>query len=111
MAQINLSIEILNYGLQLSMEFGQNWLKPINERLATKFPDLLPQQLEEYNVLCKKVHQIAHRFIAENPIRSDEGIEFVDFHQFRQFIQKQYSWLSSANVQRLYSQSCYYAYK
>ena len=111
MAKINLSVEILNYGLQLSMEFGKNWLKPINERLAIKFPDLNRQQQEECNMICKKVHQIAHNYVIENPVHSNLGIEFVDFYQFRLFILAKYGWLSTTNLQRLYSQSCYYAYK
>ncbi|MNG72465.1 hypothetical protein D3C87_629410 [compost metagenome] len=111
MAQMNLSIEVLNYGLQLSMEFGKNWLKPINERLEIKFPNLNKQQQEECNLICKRVHQIAHNYVAENPIRSDSGVEFVAFNQFKQFILTKYNWLSTANLQRLYSQSCYYASK
>lgn len=96
-------------GLQLSTEFGENWLKPINERLGTKFPYLNHQQLEECNIICQKVNQVAHQYITDNPNYSDSGIKFVDFNKFRQFMFTKYGWLSKTNLQRLYSQSCYYA--
>lgn len=103
--------EIANYGLNLSMEFGENWLKPINERLNIKYPDLLPIELEEYDKLCKEVNNYSNNFILENPVKNNKEIIFLPFNSFKQDISKKYPWINEENLKRLYSQSCYYAWK
>ncbi len=108
---MNLLPEILNYGLDLSMEFGENWLKPINQRLHNKFPNLNSFELEEYNLACKEVNRIANNFVFENPVKNENELNFVDFSVFENFMKQKYYWISIENTKRLYNQSCYYAYK
>ncbi len=47
--------QILNVGLDLALEWGMNWLQPIQERLAARFPPLTPAQLDSYDQLCREV--------------------------------------------------------
>lgn len=103
--------EIANYGLHLSMEFGENWLKPINERLSKKYQQLLPAELEQYNKLCKEINTYANDFIYSNPVKNNEEVTFLPFEDFKQEILKKYTWINEENLKRLYSQSCYYAWK
>ena len=44
--------QILNYGLDFAMQWGENWMQPIQERLSTKFPDLSSEDLDKYNDIC-----------------------------------------------------------
>ncbi|MFL5386714.1 MAG: hypothetical protein ACJ8GN_29840 [Longimicrobiaceae bacterium] len=46
------SNQLLNRGLALAMEFGENCLQPIQARLAKEFPHLTPQGLDQYDALC-----------------------------------------------------------
>lgn len=46
--------EILNIGLDFSMEFGKNWLKPIQKRLSQKIPSISAEDLDKYNNICAK---------------------------------------------------------
>ena len=103
--------KIANYGLSFSMEFGQNWLKPINERLSEKYPELLPVELEQYNKLCKEVNTYANDFIRNNPTKQNEKLIFLPFEKFKKVIHKKYVWINEDNLKQLYSQSCYYAWK
>lgn len=112
MHQMDLTGEILNHSLDLSMEFGENWLMDIDGRLATKFPDLDRLQLEKCNTVCKEVNKAANRFVFDNPmLHVGSEIQFVDTGLFEQFMLKKYNWISKKNLQHLYSQSCYYALK
>ncbi len=103
--------KIANYGLKLSMECGENWLKPIHERFNKKYPQLLPIELEQYNKLCKEVNTYANDFILKNPVKINEKLTFLPFKDFKQEILKKYTWISEDNLKHLYSQSCYYAWK
>ena len=103
--------EIANDGLNLSMEFGENWLKPINERLSKKYSELLPVELEKYNKLCKDVNTYANDFILNNPVKHNDELIFLPFEKFKKVIHKKYAWINEDNLKQLYSQSCYYAWK
>lgn len=93
------------------MEFGKNWLLPVNERLSELYPELTQKELTNCNEICKKVNESAHRVVYENPVKNGAGIQFMDFGSFKDNILGQYSWVSDENLERLYSQSCYYALK
>lgn len=75
-------MKFLNVGLDFSMEFGENWLKPINQRLQRKFPDLNSDELEECNNICKEVNRIAHHFVFDNPVENKIKLKFIDYSQF-----------------------------
>ena len=108
---MKLNPEILNYGLDLSMEFGENWLQPINDRLANKFPNLTSEEINEYNFICKEVNDIANKYIDENQNSEDTNQMFIHVKFFSDFLINKYNWISENNLSRLYSQSCYYAWK
>ena len=90
----NLSIEILNVGLDFSMEFGKNWLQPINQRLKNKFLELSSDELEECNNICKEVNKIANNFILDNPVKNTSDLSFVDFSEFDNFMKLSFNWIS-----------------
>lgn len=103
--------EIQNTALNLSMEFGENWLQPIQQRLAQIYPKLTAKELEQYNALSKTVNQKANKYVKDHPVKCAEGVTFVDFDRFENYMLAQYDWIAIENLQRLYSQSCYYAMK
>lgn len=103
--------EISNAGLLLSMEFGENWLKDINARLLEKYPTLKEQELERYNKLCKKVNKTGNDFVRKNPVKGQQGVELMTLATFNTFMLEKYVWINEDNLGKLYSQSCYYAFK
>lgn len=108
---MSINQEIANYGLNLSMEFGEDWLKPINDRLAKQYPELLPTELVHYNELCKKVNVYANDFIRNNPVKNNDELIFLPFNEFKNEILQKYNWINEENFKRLYSQSCCYAWR
>lgn len=107
----NLSIEILNSGLDFSMEFGENWLRSIHQRLKAEYPELNADDLDACNNICNEINRFAHEFIRENPVEKSPELKFVEYSVFENYMKKNFDWISAANLSRLYSQSCYYAYK
>ena len=108
---MDFSKEILNVALNMSMEFGENWLKPIHERLHKKYPEISSEDLEKINLICKEVNKFANDYVYESGLVINQEISFVDFNIFKDDILLKYSWISKNNLNRLYNQSCYYAMK
>ena len=101
--------EILNAGLDLAMEWGENWLQPIQDRLAKKYPRLSKTQLDEYNATCQAAMKFGHDYVYE--LVTQQGADRVSSEEFERIMLAQYSWVSSGNLSRLFSQGMYYAMK
>jgi hypothetical protein len=101
---------ILNVGLDLAMEFGKNWLQPIQTRLAKKFPTLSPAQLDEYERACREAMKFGH---AQVPIqwRRAGGQEKSARRLFDEVVLAAHPWITRTNLSHLFSQGCYYAWK
>ena len=108
---MELSNEILNKGLSFSMEFGDNWLVKINDRLSKKHPKLTKSELNSCEKLCRTVNKFAHDYVHKNPVKIENKITFIEFSFFKDLIKDKYEWINDENLSKLYSQSCYYALK
>ncbi|MGA9638716.1 hypothetical protein [Flavobacterium sp.] len=107
--KIKLSSEILNNGLNFSMEFGENWLVEINNRLSKKHPELSKSELDNCEKICRKINKISHDYVSKNPVKEGNEILFIESSKFKNFIKNKYDWITDDNLNNLYSQSCYYA--
>jgi hypothetical protein len=107
--------DILNQGLIMAMEFGENWLQPISERLKLKFIHLSDNQINTYSLTCRKAMDQGHRFIMTSLTElTEEGrtIKDSDFKgQFNNYVKTNLNWINEANLRQLYSQGLYYAWK
>ena len=108
---MELSNETLNNGLNLSMEFGENWLIKINDRLSKKHPELTVSELNTCDKLCKRVNKLANDYVRKNPDKTENKVKFCDFAIFKKIMTTKYNWINDDNLNHLYSQSCYYALK
>lgn len=106
---------ILNEGLSLAMEFGPDWLKPIQERLASKHQMLSPDELDQYNKICRSAMKSGHEFVYEklgSTMKEGKTITHENLkRELQTFLSKKYSWITPDNYAKLLSQSIYYAYK
>ncbi len=106
-----LSNQIINEGLQLHLEFGENWLTDIDNRLSVKHPELSKTELRDIDKLCRKVAKEANDFVRTNPVKKEGKVTFIDSLDFKTYVLGRYNWVNKVNLNRLYSQSCYYAMK
>lgn len=100
--------EILNVGLSLAMGFGENWLQPIQSRLAKIFPDLSSKELDEYDSICKAVMESSNKLVYSMAER--DGAK-TDQKKWEAVILHSYPWINRENLGRLFSQGMYYTYK
>jgi hypothetical protein len=107
--------KILNKGLEFALEFGSNWLQPIQSRLSDKFPDLNSDELNKYDSLCRTAMKQGHDYIyktlelaaKENRKMKEKGMA----EELKSFLHNEYPWVDSGNLKRILSQGFYYARK
>ncbi len=102
--------EILNAGLNLAMEFGENWLMPIQNRLGALYPELGPGELDQYNALCQEAMRFGHEQ-TRLAWRHSGGSQAVAYQKFSHDLRQRYAWVSEDNLSRLFSQGSYSAWK
>jgi hypothetical protein len=90
------------------MEFGQDWLMPIQARLARLHPDLKPAELDRLNEICRSAMFHGHRVTYEQSVKLGKA---VSMETVAAGVRAAYPWISEENMGRLFSQGMYYAYK
>lgn len=107
--------EILNDGLEFAMEFGKNWLQPIQERLLKKYPNLESKNLDLCNEHSKSVLKLGNDFVykfLDNLDRENQSITQNELKEkLNNTILEKYPWVNNKNINQLFFQSCYYAFK
>jgi hypothetical protein len=101
--------KILNTGLDLAMEFGEQWLQPIQTRLAAKFPSLSGANLDAYDSACREAMRFGHQQVVLTIRKSKD--RRAHYARFRTAVLAKYPWMTEKNLGRLFSQGCYYSMK
>lgn len=100
------SAEILNAALAMSLEWGENWLKNINERIRAAYPQLTSEDAEILNRWCAEVRSFAYKVIEVEYHTPPEKLIEPAMPQ----IKSRYPQLNQENLNHLYSQGMYYAW-
>ena len=101
-------VHILNDGMHYAMEFGSNWLKPIQSRLVKLYPKLSEVELNKFNETCQKAMKGGHLIVYN--IAEQEN-RLISFEEFIPIASKSFPWLNQKSLKHLYSQGCYYTWK
>lgn len=102
------SIALRNEGLSLAMEWGKDWLTPIQSRLAARHPELSAAELDELDAVCRATMRFGHQLVAE--FVSAHGPD-VPRGKIAATLRAQHPWVDDENMARLHSQGVYYAMK
>lgn len=105
-----LNHDLLNAGLTLAMEFGENWLEPIQSRLAERFPELNARERNECDKVCRAAMRFGHQQVAA-ALRVDVSGGDAARAVFNDGVLARFPWIDDANLGHLWSQGCYYAWK
>ena len=97
--------KLLNLALQLSLEWGPHYRKPIRSRLRKLCPDVTPAQADELDVFARKTREWAHELIARS---FGDG---APPEQSRAQIAEALPWIDASTLRRLWGQGCFYAVK
>src|SRR5262249_55264111 len=93
--------EQLNEGLHLATEWGEQFMQPIQPRLASKYPALSPTELDELNATCQAAMKFGHSAVYDLARVSGKDTRSPAFETR---MKRQYPWIDSRNLSRLFSQ-------
>lgn len=106
---------ILNKGLEFALEFGPNWLQPLQSRLSDKFPALTPDQLDKFDSICRKTRDDGNRYlfqILETTAQEKKKIRMQDLTaKLNSLLLDSCPWIDEENLKRILNQGMYYAWK
>ena len=97
------SVELLNYALKLATEWGENYGKPINERILSLFPELSDDEIDQLTNLSREAEYYIYDLATQEldgKIREDQIVPLA--------IEK-FTWLDRENTARLANIGMYYA--
>jgi hypothetical protein len=100
------STEIFQKAMDLSLEWGKEWLKPINDRIRATYPSLTEAEAEELNRKCKEIQKYCW-----DDLCWKEADGLITQPKIVAAMKARYPELSDANLNRLISQGYYYARK
>jgi len=99
---------LLNYALDLAQEWGDDWLKSIQERLSKDYPYFSQEELDKYNDIAQEAMNHGHDlvyFMAE-----EQGKEISE-SEWKEAYLSRYPWVDEKNLKHLFSTGKYYAWK
>ncbi len=99
------SDELLNYALKLTTEWGENYGKPIKERILRLFPELSDQEIDALT----KISREAEYYIYDLAAQELDGK--INEHDIVPFARGKFTWLDRENSSRLANIGMFYARK
>jgi len=97
--------QILNTALDMALEWGENFHKPIQERLQQAYPHLSQAEADAFDSLCREIIQFAFQQVERAYVNEITGEEATTN------ITSRYPLLSAESLARMWSQGQYYAWK
>lgn len=95
--------ELLNTALELATEWGENFRKPIHERIRQKYPDLTDAEIDELTIIARRAESRIYE-LAEDELAGKLSEYEIVLEAMREF-----TWLNSSNAGRLKNIGMYYA--
>jgi len=99
---------LLNYCLDLAQEWGDFWLKPIQDRLGKAYPHLTPQELDHHNEIAQAAMKYGYDLVYS--MAESEGKD-VSQSIWQANYSARYPWVDKRNLSHLFSTGNYYAMK
>ena len=99
--------KILNIGLGMALEFGENWLQPIQDRLRIKLPKLTKSELDKYDNICRDTMEAGQDSIYKICEKGDKPT----FKEWKEQFLISFPWVDERNLKSIFNQGLYYAWK
>lgn len=99
---------LMNYALELAQEWGDDWLKPIQDRLKKAFPNLKHDELDKYNSISQEAMKFGHDLVYS---MAEQQGKNIDKTQWEEEFLSRYPWVDKKNLKHLFSTGSYYAWK
>ena len=97
--------DILNKAMDLCLEFGENWRKPVDVRLQKLYPDISQDKAKEIDVFIRKTRDEIHEMIEQFYLSK------MPNEEMKKRMKDKFPFLNNKNLGHLHSQGIYYAWK
>jgi hypothetical protein len=97
--------EILNAALELATEWGENFLKPIGDRMKARFPELEDDEIARIEAFVRKAEYRIYS-IAEMEERGE-----ISESDIIRLAAEEFPWMDSGHIARLKNIGMFYARK
>ena len=97
---------LLNYALHLAQEWGNEWMQPIQQRLAKSFPNLSVVELNQLNDLAQSTMRYCYN-VAYELYEKTEGGDIGK--EWKADCLSKYAWIDDKNLNDLLSTGRHYA--
>lgn len=98
-----LDAEVLNVALELATEWGENFRKPIGDRMRKRFPDLTEDDITEAERYAKQAESRIYT-LAEMEERGE-----ISENDITRLAAEEFPWLDGSHIGRLKNIGMYYA--
>jgi|GEM_PF-463433 len=99
----------LNLLYDKSLEFGEHWLRPLAEWARELWPEWDIEKQAEISRYIEKARKEINDYINANYDLSPDK-STISREEIKNWIRKNYPWMTEENVSRGYSQGMYYAW-
>ena len=100
---------LLNYALDIAQEWGDDWLKPIQDRLGKSYPSFTIEELENYNTIAQSAMKLGHDLVYS--MAEKQGRNKISQGKWEESYLTRYPWVDKKNLSHLFSTGMYYAMK
>lgn len=97
--------ELLNLALELTTEWGENYGKPIDERILLTYPELSAGEIHDLTARSREAEHFIYR-LAEQELAGEIGE-----HDIVGLAHHRFGWLNASNAGRLKNIGMFYARK
>ena len=97
------SDELLNTALELTTEWGENFYKPINERILARYPNLTADEIGQLTKLSREAESFIYS-LGERELAGEIGETDIPV-----LAREQITWINDTNLYRLINIGMYYA--
>lgn len=97
--------DILNVAMNLSLEWGENWLRPVDERLKAIFKSINDDEAKRIDIFIREAREDIFKMVEQHYLKE------LSEEQLKLNLKEKYSFLNDDNYKRLLSQGMYYAWK
>ena len=103
-----MNADILNILYAASLEFGEDWRRPLPELAKERLSHLNETEITEAAALIYDVRNNIEQLMFDNYTKINERTVSKD--QIKKEIQTRYPWMNEENVDHGFSQGMYYAW-
>lgn len=101
---------ILNKVYSASLEFGENWRRPIVEIVGELYPQMSETDKTEIAIYVAQTRESIEKYFWDRYDYKNDSVNSKLQSMGKQWVKEQYPWMNDDNINHAISQAMYYAW-